>query len=76
MSFPKIFVELLLFQATLQKQVRDLKALATGLTDREVSILAVAAQNLLVNYNFDCVRRLAVVQVETWFNLFPFQSFS
>ena len=56
------------FQANLLKRVKDLKAIVSGCSEREISILAVALENLQVNWGFDGMKNLAVIQVETRIN--------
>eukprot|EP00438_Fugacium_kawagutii_P032116 Skav220439 [mRNA] locus=scaffold2346:63672:65232:+ [translate_table: standard] len=52
--------------AKLDARVNELKALAVGCTRREISILAVAVEELLVTKQFDAMTQLTVIQVETW----------
>lgn len=49
----------------LQKRVAELKQLAVGCSDRELSILAVAVEDLAINKGFDAMKQLAVIQVDS-----------
>lgn len=48
----------------LNQRVKILKALAVGCSEREVSILAVAIEDLFVNKGVDAMTQLAVIQVD------------
>lgn len=51
-------------QATLEKRVKQLKALALGCSNREICILAVAVEDLHVNRGVDAMTQLIIIQVD------------
>lgn len=66
MSTPKNGQRKASYEATLDARVRQLKPLAVGCSQREVSILAVAVEEMLSTKGFDAMSQLAIIQVESW----------
>lgn len=65
MSTPKTGQRRASYEAKLDARVRQLKPLAINCSQRELSICAVAIEELLATKGFNAMEQLAIIQVES-----------